>query len=107
VKLLAAPDALSGALAADPIVVFGTDKAERAIGRAAAKALLAKWRKLPLAVEEADKVREVRTASWGFAMADVNIPKPGGAPFRMSAFLVAVPGPSGSWSVVAVNYGAR
>ncbi|HUC00403.1 MAG TPA: hypothetical protein VMS11_11305 [Solirubrobacterales bacterium] len=107
VKLLAVPDELAASLSADPVVVFGTDKAERAVGRAAAKALLAKWRKLPLAIEEADKVREVCAASWGFAMADVNIPKPGGAPFRMSAFLVAVPGPSGSWSVVAVNYGAR
>jgi hypothetical protein len=106
VKLLAAPDDLAAALSTDPVVVFGTDKAERAIGQAAAKALLAKWRKLPLAIEEADKVRDVRTTSWGFAMADVNIPKSGGSPYRMSAFLVAVPGPSGSWSVVAVNYGA-
>jgi hypothetical protein len=62
--------------------------------------------KLRLAIEEGAKVREVRLASWGCAMADVNIPKPGEAPFRMSAFLVAVPGPSGLWSVVAVNYRA-
>ena len=34
-----------------------------------------KWRKLPLAVDENDKVREVRTANWGFAMANVNITK--------------------------------
>jgi hypothetical protein len=105
-KLLAAPDELVASLSVDPVFVFGTDKAERAIGQAAAKALLSKWRKLPLAIEEGDKVREVRTASWGFAMADVNIPKPGGAPYRMTGFLIAVPGPSGSWSVVAVNYGA-
>ncbi|HEX7940555.1 MAG TPA: hypothetical protein VF488_02055, partial [Gemmatimonadaceae bacterium] len=65
VKLLAAPDELAASLSADPVVVFGTDKAERAVGQAAAKALLAKWRKLPLAIEEGDKVREVRTASWG------------------------------------------
>ncbi len=106
VKLLAAPAELAAALSADPVVVFGTDKAEQAIGQAAAKALLAKWRKLPLAIEEADKVREVRAASWGFAMADVNISKPGGSPYRMSGFLVAVPGPNGSWSVVAASYGA-
>jgi hypothetical protein len=105
-KLLAAPDELAASLSADPVVVFGTDKAERAIGQAAAKALLSKWRKIPLAIEEGDKVREVRTAGWGFAIADVNIPKPGGAPYRMSGFLVAVPAPNGSWSVVAVNYGA-
>jgi len=97
---------LTAALSADPVVVFGTDKAERAIGLAAAKALLAKWRKLPLAIEEADKVREVRTASWGFAIADVNISKPGGSPYRMSGFFVAVPSPNGAWSVVAASYGA-
>jgi hypothetical protein len=64
--------------------------------------------KLPLAIEEADKVREVRTASWGYAIADVNInvPKPGAAPYRMSAFVIAVPAVGGAWSVVAVNYGA-
>lgn len=106
VKLLSAPEELAAALSAAPVVVFGTDKAERASGQAAAKALLSKWRKLPLAIEEGDKVREVRTASWGFAMADVNIPKLGGAPYRMTGFLIAIPGPSGSWSVVAVNYGA-
>ena len=39
-------------------------------------------------------------------MADVIIPKDGAAPFRMSAFLVAMPTPNGAWSVVAVNYGA-
>lgn len=106
VKLLAAPDQLAASLSADPVVVFGTDKTERAIGQAAAKSLLAKWRKLALAIEEADKVREVRAANWGFAIVDVNIPKPGGSPYRMSAFLVAVPAPNGSWSVVAASYGA-
>jgi hypothetical protein len=45
---------------------------ERAVGQAAAKALLSKWRKLPLAIDEGDKVREVRT-ELGFAMADVNL----------------------------------
>ena len=87
-------------------MVSGTDAAERAVGQSAAKVLLARWHKLPLAIEETDKVREIRTAAWGYAMADVNISKPGGAPFRMSAFLIAVPGPNDAWSVVAVSYGA-
>jgi hypothetical protein len=106
VKLLASADALASSLSSDPVAVFGTAAAERGVGQSAAKTLLAKWRKLPFAIEEADKVREVRTAAWSYAMADVNIPKPGGSPFRMSAFLVAIPGPNGAWSVVAVNYGA-
>jgi hypothetical protein len=39
-------------------------------------------------------------------MADVTIAKAGGPPYRMSAFLIAVPAENGAWSVVAVNYGA-
>ena len=105
-KLLTAPDDLANALSADPVVVFGTDQAERGVGQAAAKALLAKWRKLPLAIDENDKVREVRTANWGFAMANVNITKGRGAPYRMSALLLAVPASNGTWSVLAANYGA-
>ena len=104
--LLAAPDKLAAAIGSDPVVLYGTDKAERAIGASAAKALLAKWRKLSLTIEESDKVREVRTPSWGYAMADVNIPKAGGPPYRMSGFVIAVPGANGAWSVVAASYGA-
>jgi hypothetical protein len=104
--LLAAPDNLASSLASDRLVVFGTDKAERATSPAAAKALLGKWKKLPLAIDETDKVREVHTDRWGFAMADVNIAKAGGAPYRMCALVIAVPGRDGAWSVVAVNYGA-
>jgi hypothetical protein len=59
-NLLASPDDLASSLASDPVVVFGTDAAERAVGQSAAKSLLAKWRKLPLAFEERDKVRELR-----------------------------------------------
>ncbi len=105
VHLLAAPDRLAGALAADS-VVFGTDATERAVGSAAVKALLGKWRKLPLAIEDTAKVREVRTSAWGYAMAIVNIPKPGDVPYRMSAFLVALPVAGGTWQVVAASYGA-
>lgn len=106
VPLLAAPDKLAAAFTGDPAVLYGSDKAERAIGARAAKALLGKWAKLPLAIEDSDKVREVRTANWGYAMADVNIAKAGGPPYRMSAFLIAVPGANGAWSVVAASYGA-
>jgi len=106
VPLLATPDKLAAAFGGDPAVLYGSDKAERAIGANAAKALLGKWRKLPLAIEENDKVREVRTTNWGYALADVNIAKAGGPPYRMSAFLIAVPVANGAWSVVAASYGA-
>ena len=36
----------------------------------------------------------------------VDIPKPGGPPYRMSVFLIAMPAANGAWSVVAVSYGA-
>ncbi len=106
-KLLASPTELANTLGSDPLVVLGTDRGERAVGKTAAKALLAKWAKLPFAIEEADKVREVHTASYGYAMADVNYTKQGQrAPYRMNAFVLAVPGANGTWSVVAAGYGA-
>jgi len=106
VKLLTSPGGLVGALASDPVVVFGTEAAERAVGQSAAKVLLNKWRKLPLEIEEANKVREVHTTAWGYAMAAVNISKPGGPPYRMSGFVIAEPSANGAWSVVAASYGA-
>lgn len=106
VKLLASPDSLASSLGGDPVVVYGSDAAERAVSASAAKTLLGRWHKLTLAIEERANVREVRTNSWGYAMAIVNIPKPGDVPYRMSAFLIAVPSESGSWSVVAASYGA-
>jgi hypothetical protein len=106
VPLLASPDKLAAAIGADPVMVYGTDKAERAVGGAAAKALLGKWRKLPLAIEDADAVREIRTANWAYAMAHVNIAKAGGPPYRMNAFVIAVPAANSTWSVVAASYGA-
>lgn len=42
----------------------------------------------------------------GSAMANVNLMKPGGAPYRMSALLVAMPAAGDTWQVVAANYGA-
>jgi hypothetical protein len=36
----------------------------------------------------------------------VNLPKPGDVPYRMTAFLIAVPAPNGGWFVVAPSYGA-
>lgn len=104
-KLAASPKSLADLLAADPVVVFGTDGAERAVGQTAAKALLGQWKNLSLTLEAGDKFREVHTDHWGYALADVNIAKPGGAPLRMSAFVVAVPS-GGTWSVLAVSYGA-
>jgi hypothetical protein len=39
-------------------------------------------------------------------MAHVNIAKTGGPPYRMSAFVIAVPAANSTWSVVAASYGA-
>ena len=106
VKLLADPTGLASSLAGDPVVVFGSNATERAVGSSAAAALLGKWKKLPLAIEEETKVREVHTSAWAYAMAKVNIAKPGGPPYRMGAFLIATPASATTWQVVAVQYTA-
>jgi hypothetical protein len=69
---LTSPDALAGTLN-DGAVVFGTDPAERGIGAAAAKSLLGKWKKLSITLDPESKVREVRTATYGYAITNVRI----------------------------------
>jgi hypothetical protein len=104
--LLASPDDLAASLA-DGAVVAGTDASEHAVGKTDAKTLLAKWKKLSLSLEEADKVREVHTAAYGYALANNNLAnsQPNKPPYRMNAIIVAVPTGS-AWSVVAASYGA-
>ena len=97
--MLAAPATTAAALRADAFVI-GTDKAERGIGPAAKK-LLAKWSKLELAIE--GKPREVRTATWGFAQAHVAW-KQKTKTVYMSALVIAVPKPDGTWTPVGLHY---
>jgi hypothetical protein len=100
--LLASPKALAAALSADPhTFVLGTEKAERAIGPAAAKKLLTSWAKLSLVVD--GKVREVETKSYGVVQGHVKWTK-GKATHWMDAMVVAVPAPGGAWKVVGVHY---
>jgi hypothetical protein len=69
--LLADPKAMAAALLDDPaVVVLGTELAERAVGPAAARKLLRKWTRLALAIAGAP--HEVRTASWSYAVANVD-----------------------------------
>jgi hypothetical protein len=106
-KLLASPGTAAGSLGTDPSVfVLGTELAERAIGPDAAKQLLGKWSKLTFAIEEKDKVHEIRNAKWGYAMANINLVKGKDDPYRMTGLVIGVPTSSGSWSVVAVVYDA-
>ena len=49
--------------------MFGTEEGERGVGLAASKKLVTSWSKLSLAVD--GKPREVRTATWGYAAANV------------------------------------
>ena len=100
--LLASPKAIADALSNDPhTFVLGTEPAERAIGPAAAKKLLASWAKLSFVVD--GKVRELETASYGMVQAHVKWTK-GKTAHWMDAMLVAVPGPNGTWKVVGVHY---
>jgi len=105
-NLLLSPDALAGALA-DGAVVFGTNPAERGIGTADAKVLLAKWKRLAITRDAKSNVHEVRGATYGYAMTNVRIvTKAGAEPLKLSAFVLAVPGADGAWSVVGASYGA-
>lgn len=106
-KLIADPAALSAALGADA-VVLGTDPGDRAQGKAAAQKMLAKWTKLGLSIEQHDKVHEVATKTYAYAIANVDMPneKPNEAPYRMHAVVVAIPDGNG-WQVVAATYGAQ
>ena len=107
VDLLAAPEALAGALDAGA-VVFGTDPGERGVG-ADAKALVGRWKKLKLSLDVAQKAREVHTATYGYGMTNVQMPaaKASDYPLGMTAFVLALPGPGDTWSVIAASYGAN
>jgi hypothetical protein len=105
-NLLLSPDALAGALG-DGAVVFGTDPGERGLGTADAKALLGKWKKLTITLDPKSKVHEVRTATYGYAMTNVRmVTRPGGEAYKLNAFVLALPGEGGAWSVVGASYGA-
>ena len=105
-NLLVSPRALADALG-DGAVVCGTDPSERGIGAADASALLGKWKKLAISLDPKSKLREVRTATFGYALANVRIvAKPGGDAYKLNAFVLALPHQDGAWSVVAAGYGA-
>jgi hypothetical protein len=99
--LLAAPDQLAAALGTDPNIVVVPPDGAAAIGPDAARALLGTLSAHKPALDGA--AREVRTDKWGFAQANVAWAEPGGNPYRLTAQLIALPKPDGSWSVVAVQ----
>ena len=103
--LLANPAELAKNLAPD-VVILGTDKKERAVGRAAAQKMLRSWTKLGL--ELGADSREVVTKSYAFAQVSVMFRKPGREKgkelaFPMTALVVAVPQGDG-YSVVLAHY---
>jgi hypothetical protein len=103
VQLLASPPPLASALDANALV-FGTDPDERGVG-AGAKKLVGGWNKLQLALDTAQKAREVHTARYGYAMTNVTLGQPGKTK-AMNAFVLALPGAAGAWTVIAASYGA-
>ena len=102
--LLIDPTALAAAIKDDPaVIVLGTETSERAVGTAAAKKLLAGWKKLTFELD--GKPTEVRTKTYGYAAATVRWLRKGKPPLAMRATVFAVPGPTdGTWQVVAVHY---
>ncbi len=100
-KLLIDPAAIAKTLHDDPsIVVLGTEVSERAVGPAAAKKLLGAWSKLTLAIE--GKPREVRSAAWGIAAANVTWTVKGKVTkLRATLYALQI---DGAWKVVGVHY---
>ena len=88
-------------------MVFGTEPNERGIGNAGNKALLAKWKKLTITLDTPSTVHEVRTGTYGYAMAKVSlVTKPGGEAYKLNAFILALPAAGNRWSIVGASYGA-
>lgn len=99
-KLLGAPAAVGAQLAQDAIVV-----GPRTVARGGdAASALASWKLAPLRVFQ--RAREVRTATWGFAQANLDHPTDKGIE-RIAATLVAVPAANGQWQVVLAQYAAQ
>ena len=105
-KLLLSPTAISGALG-EGAIVYGTEPAERGLGTKDAKALLAKWKNLTITLDTPAEVHEVRGKTYGYTMANIYIAtKHGSPPYRLNAFLLALPAADGTWSVIGTSFGA-
>ncbi len=88
--------------------MLARDSGGRAHGRAAALKMPAKWTKLGLSIEQHDKGPGLATKTYGYAIANVNMPNetPNQPPYRMHALIVAIPDGRG-WQVVVATYRAQ
>ncbi len=101
--LLTDPAALAAALVDDPnVVVLGTEAKERAVGKPAARKLLASWRKLKLTI--AGKPREVHGARWGYAAANLDWARKADDVRHMRATVFATSIDGKTWRVVVAHY---
>jgi hypothetical protein len=102
--LVADPALAARSVRDDPAVaVVGFGRADRAIGPAAARTLLARLGERNPRLQ--GQPREVRTADWGLVHAHVDLPIAGEAlPARAAVQLVALPAASGAWSIVSVHH---
>lgn len=100
--LVVSPAKIAASLATDSNVVAVTNEKDFATGAEGASGLLTTWSKRSLSIN--GSVREIRNEKWGFVQANVDWNEPGGAAYRFSAQLIALPRSDGSWSVVAVQY---
>jgi hypothetical protein len=90
----------------DPAVaVVGFGRRDRAIGPAAARALLATLGARTPRLQ--GRPRELRTADWGFVHANIDLPVAGESlPARAAVQLIALPDANGAWSIVSVHHAA-
>lgn len=96
----AAAPAKAAAVLDKASAVFGTDPPEHA-NDYESKDLLAGWSTLALTLDP--QVREVHTATYGYAIASVQLAKPGDAPMRMTALVIGSLD-KGTWRVSAIHY---
>lgn len=104
--LIAQPKVLLAQLAADPsVAVFGTGEAERGLGAAAARKLLAAWKNLDL-IQVGDTA-EVIDGDLGFAFTHVGLKLKGQKHRTILQGLVIAHKAAAGWEVVGVGFAAH
>lgn len=72
-----------------------------------AKKLLTTWKNAITLDPKSKATRFERRLTGRYAMTNVRIvTKPGGEEFNLNAFVLAIPGTDGAWSVVGASYSA-
>src|SRR5439155_10603950 len=104
-KLIVEPGTAAASLFADSnVIILGTETAERAVGSAAAKKMLTKWKKLKLALVGGVRTGSLGESALGYTAANVELTSKGHAlPFRVLVFTREDP-KTGAVKVLAMHF---